>query len=63
MDKLESTDAVETSTCSAYDAYFRRAVQTAKVDPTPGVPHEEAELYFSKKRAELLTAWLTKRSE
>lgn len=53
MQKPEPTAPVETSSSEAYDAYVRQAVQTAIDDPAPGVPHEVAEIYFAKKRAEL----------
>lgn len=36
-----------------YDAWFRAQVQEALDDPRPGVPGEEVEAYFAKKRAEL----------
>ena len=36
-----------------YDAWFRAKVQEALDDPRPGVPGEEVEAYFAKKRAEL----------
>jgi len=38
----------------AYDAWFRTKVQEALDDPRPGIPDEEVEAYFAKKRADLL---------
>ena len=38
----------------AYDAWFRAKVQEALDDPRPGIPNEEVEAYFAKKRAERL---------
>ncbi|MCD4504500.1 hypothetical protein LQR30_10315 [Chromobacterium piscinae] len=55
MQKPKQTELVATSSSEAYDAYVRQAVQAAIDDPAPGVPHEEAEIYFAKKRAELLS--------
>lgn len=36
-----------------YDAWFRAQVQDALDDPRPGIPGDEVEAYFAKKRAEL----------
>jgi DNA-damage-inducible protein J len=36
-----------------YDAWFRAKVQEALDDPRPGIPGEEVEAYFAKRRAEL----------
>lgn len=38
---------------AAYDAWFRKKVQQARDDPRPGIPHEEVEEYFAKRRAKL----------
>lgn len=38
---------------AAYDQYVRSAVQAAQEDPTPGIPHEQAQAQFAAKRAEL----------
>jgi DNA-damage-inducible protein J len=35
----------------AYDAWFRAKVQEALDDPRPGIPNEEVETHFAKKRA------------
>ncbi|WP_141113356.1 antitoxin PaaA2 family protein [Chromobacterium haemolyticum] len=53
MQKPKPTASMETSSSEAYDAYVRQAVQAAIDDPAPNVPHEEAKIYFAKKRAEL----------
>jgi DNA-damage-inducible protein J len=37
-----------------YDAWFRARVQEALDDPRPGIPSEEVEAYFAKRRAELM---------
>ncbi|MGR2661924.1 antitoxin PaaA2 family protein [Chromobacterium haemolyticum] len=39
---------------TSYDNFVRQAVQAALDDPRPGIPHEEAERYFTLKRAALL---------
>ena len=36
-----------------YEAWFRARVQEALEDPRPGIPGEEVEAEFAKKRAEL----------
>lgn len=38
----------------AYDAWFRAKVQEALDDPRPGIPGEEVEAHFARKRAALL---------
>ncbi|WP_337882607.1 hypothetical protein [Chromobacterium haemolyticum] len=55
MQKSEPTVSLEEASPEAYDAYVHQAVQAAIDDPSPGVPHEEAKIYFAKKRAELLS--------
>lgn len=43
-----------TSDPDAYDAWFRAKVQEALDDPRPGIPGEEVEAHFARKRAALL---------
>jgi DNA-damage-inducible protein J len=42
----------------AYDAWFRAKVQEALDDPRPGIPHEEVEAHFAKRRATSLARLL-----
>ena len=39
---------------AAHDAWFRAKVQAALDDPRPGLPHEEVEARFAKRRAAAL---------
>lgn len=39
---------------AAYDAWFRKKVQKALDDPRPGVPHDEVEAHFARRRATAL---------
>ena len=39
----------------AYDAWFRAKVQEALDDPNPGIPHEEVEAHFARRRAAALS--------
>ncbi|WP_445989458.1 hypothetical protein ACSVCE_13610 [Chromobacterium haemolyticum] len=55
MQKPEPTVPLEVTSPKAYDAYIRQAVQATIDDPSPGVSHEDAKIYFAKKRAELLS--------
>lgn len=55
MQKPEPTVPLEVTSPEAYDAYIRQAVQATIDDPSPGVSHEDAKIYFAKKRAELLS--------
>lgn len=36
---------------AAYDAWFRKRVQEALDDPRPGIPDEEVEAHFARRRA------------
>jgi DNA-damage-inducible protein J len=38
-----------------YDAWFREQVQEALDDPHPGIPSEEVEAHFAKRRAASLS--------
>ncbi len=38
----------------AYDTWFRRKIQEALDDPHPGIPHDDVEAYFAKRRATAL---------
>ncbi len=40
---------------TAHDAWFRAKVQAALDDPRPGIPHEEVEAHFAKRRAAALS--------
>lgn len=42
-----------THEAAAYDKWFRTQVQESLDDPHPGVPHDEVEVFFSSRRAEL----------
>jgi len=37
---------------ATHDAWFRARVQAALNDPHPGIPQEEVEAYFAKRRAD-----------
>jgi len=37
-----------------HDAWFRAKVQQALDDPRPGIPHEQVEAHFAKRRAAAL---------
>ena len=39
---------------AAHDAWFRAKVQQALQDPRPGVPHDDVEAHFAKRRAAAL---------
>jgi len=36
---------------AAHDAWFRAKVREALDDPRPGIPHEEVEAHFARRRA------------
>ena len=40
-----------TGDAAAHDAWFRAKVQEALNDPRPGIPHEQVEAHFAKRRA------------
>lgn len=39
---------------AAYETWFRQQVQASLNDTSPGIPHEEVEAHFAKRREELL---------
>lgn len=42
------------SDSKAYDIWFKTKVRESLEDDSPGIPHEEVEAYFAKRREELL---------
>lgn len=42
------------SDSKAYDIWFKAKVRESLDDDSPGIPHEEVEAYFAKRREELL---------
>ncbi len=52
--KLPHSNTEKAATDAAHDAWFRAKVQEALDDPRPGIPHQEVEAGFAKRRAAAL---------
>ena len=44
-----------TKNAAEHDAWFRAKVKEALADPRPGVPHEQIEAHFAKRRVKALS--------